>query len=210
MPTARTDEQIEAYFGTVCRALGDTPVVLQDYPPSSGVYFSASLLNRLFAELETLVVLKAEDCPGLRKISQFRAAEARGERRRVCVLVGNGGLYLPLELGRGADGAMTGFAFPEMLVGVCERIFAGDEEGAEDLYDAYLPLVRYEQQPGFGLAVRKEVLRRRGVLASAATRAPGPRMDADDHRDLDRLLARLGRRLAEFGALPPGLGAAAG
>ena len=194
-----TDEQIEGYFHAVCGALADTPVVLQDYPPSSGVHFSVSLLNRLFTDLPTLVVLKHEDWPGLRKLSRFRAAEESGARRRVSVLTGNGGLYLPLELERGADGAMTGFAFPEMLVQVCARHDAGDAAGAEDLFDAYLPLVRYEQQAGIGLAIRKEILRRRGVLSTAATRAPGPALDGEDGKELDRLLARLDRRLAEIG-----------
>jgi len=95
---------------------------------------------------------------------------------------------------------MTGFAYPEMLVEVCERFAAGDADGAEDLFDAYLPLMRNEQQMGIGLAIRKETLRRRGVIASAATRAPGPKMDAEDHRELDRLIARLRARLAEIGA----------
>jgi 4-hydroxy-tetrahydrodipicolinate synthase len=191
----RTDEQIEGYFHMVCGALGDAPIVLQDYPPSSGVYMSAPLLNRLFKDLPSLVVLKHEDWPGLRKLTKFRADEAAGNRRRPSVLVGNGGLFLPQELQRGADGAMTGFAFPEMLVQVCERHAAGDPDGAEDLFDAYLPLIRYEQQVGIGLAIRKETLRRRGVIASAKTRAPGPSLDADDHAELTRLIDRLERRL---------------
>ena len=201
MAGLRTDEQIEGYFRSVCEALGEVPIVLQDYPPSSGVTFSAPLLNRLFAELPSLKVLKHEDWPGLAKLTRFRAAEHRGERRRVSVLTGNGGLYLPLELRRGADGAMTGFAFPEMLVRVCEMFAAGDGEEAEDLFDAYLPLVRYEQQAGIGLAIRKEILRRRGVLDSAATRAPGPSLDGDDMKELDTLLDRLDRRLGETGGV---------
>lgn len=196
MQGLRTDQQIEAYFHGVCGALGNTPIVLQDYPPSNSVWFSVPLLNRLFTDLPSLKVLKHEDWPGLRKLSQFRAAEAANERRRVSVLVGNGGLFLPQELQRGADGAMTGFAFPEMLVEVCNRHHAGDSDGAEDLFDAYLPLVRYEQQIGIGLAIRKETLRRRGVLATAVTRAPGPALDQDDHNDLTRLMARLEDRLA--------------
>jgi 4-hydroxy-tetrahydrodipicolinate synthase len=199
----RTDEQIEGYFNAVTRELGSrVPVVLQDYPPSTGVYMSVPLVNRLIATLPSIKVFKHEDCPGLRKLSKLRAAEAAGERRRVSILVGNGGLYLVQELRRGADGANTGFAFPEMLVGVCDRFFAGDVEGAEDLYDIYLPLVRHEQQPGIGLAIRKEVLRRRGVIASAAVRAPGPSLDADDHREIDSLIARLERRLADYGRPP--------
>jgi 4-hydroxy-tetrahydrodipicolinate synthase len=199
MAGLNTDEKIETYFHAVCAALGDTPISLQDYPPSTGVWFSVALLNRLFTDLPTLKMLKHEDWPGLRKITQFRAAEARGERRRVSVLTGNGGLFLPLELARGADGAMTGFAFPEMLVRVCQLHGAGDTERAQDLFDAYLPLVRYEQQIGIGLAIRKETLRRRGVLASATTRAPGPKLDADDLAELEGLLRRLDRRLAELG-----------
>ena len=113
------------------------------------------------------------------------------------ILVGNGGLYLPQELARGADGAMTGFAYPEMLVEVCRLYTAGEAERAEDLFDIYLPLVRHEQQPGFGLAVRKEVLRRRGMIASARTRKPGPSLTTRDQAELDHLMARLERRLGD-------------
>ncbi len=200
MAGLNTDEKIEAYFHAVCDRLGETPIVLQDYPPSSGVWFSVALLNRLFTDLPTLKMLKHEDWPGLRKLTLFREAEARGERRRVSILTGNGGLFLPLELARGADGAMTGFAYPEMLVRVCDLHAAGDADAAADLFDAYLPLVRYEQQIGIGLAIRKEILRRRGIIASAATRAPGPKLDADDHAELDGLIRRQDRRLAALGA----------
>lgn len=191
-----TDEKIENYFHAVCRTLDGVPIVLQDYPPSTGVWFSTPLLTRLFADLPALKVLKHEDWPGLRKITQFRTSEAAGAHRRVSVLVGNGGVFLPLELARGADGAMTGFAFPEMLVQVCEKHIAGDTQGSEDLFDAYLPLMRYEQQIGIGLAIRKETLRRRGVIATAVTRSPGPALDVHDQAELTALLARLDRALA--------------
>jgi 4-hydroxy-tetrahydrodipicolinate synthase len=199
MSGLNTDEKIETYFHAVCKALGDTPIVLQDYPPSSGVWFSVPLLNQLFTDLPTLKMLKHEDWPGLKKITEFRAAEARGERRRVSILTGNGGLFLPLELARGADGAMTGFAFPGMLVRVCDLHASDDTDRARDLFDAYLPLVRYEQQIGIGLAIRKETLRRRGVLASPTIRAPGPKLDAEDISELEGLLQRLERRLNELG-----------
>jgi 4-hydroxy-tetrahydrodipicolinate synthase len=129
------------------------------------------------------------------------ADQERG--RRISILVGNGGIHLVQELYRGADGAMTGFAFPEMLVGVCERFFKGEKEAAEDLYDAYLPVVRHEQQPGIGLALRKETLHRRGILKSPRVRAPGPLLDADDKAELTHLLKRLDRALAALGARSP-------
>jgi 4-hydroxy-tetrahydrodipicolinate synthase len=191
----RTDDQIAAYVRTVCDALGDTPVVYQDYPPTTGVWLGASLWTRLVNAHPQLVMLKAEDTPGLDKLSAIRRAEAEGVMPRRSITVGNGGIFLPQSLQRGADGIMTGFSYPEMLVEVYERYLRGDVDGAEDCYDRYLPLVSYEQQPGYGLAVRKEVLRRRGAIAHASTRAPGPRLTAVDHAELDRLLARLAIRL---------------
>lgn len=191
----RTEEALTRYFDEVVSALGDIPWVYQDYPQSTGVSISVACLLGLMREHPSLVMLKHEDCPGLNKITRIRQAGGR----RVSILCGNGGLYLPQELARGADGAMTGFAYPEMLVQVVAR-WHDDPDRAEDLFDAYLPLVRYEQQPGFGLAVRKEVLRRRGVIASARTRAPGPSLTPTDHKELTRLVARLERTLESLDA----------
>ncbi|HEV7372674.1 dihydrodipicolinate synthase family protein [Arenibaculum sp.] len=198
--TVRTDDQIHGYYQGVAEALGPrTPFVLQDYPLSTGVQIAPPVINRIVAEVPGCVMLKHEDWPGLAKISALRAASDRGETRRISILTGNGGLFLPEELGRGADGAMTGFAWPEMMVDVW-RAHASDEvERAHDLFDAYLPLARYEQQPGFGLAVRKHLLARRGAIASAALRKPGPRLTPDDIAEIDRLVARQERRLKEIG-----------
>jgi 4-hydroxy-tetrahydrodipicolinate synthase len=194
MAGLRTEDQVRAYFETVTRALGPrVPICLQDYPPSSGVWLSVATIGHLVDAHPQIAVLKHEDHPGLGKLTRVR--EMLASRRRLAVLVGNGALHLPQELARGADGVMTGFAFPEMMVGVCRRFAAGDVEAAEDLYDAYLPLIRHEFQPGIGLACRKEILRRRGVLKSAAVRAPGPVLDARDLAELDGLLDRLERRL---------------
>ena len=113
-------------------------------------------------------------------------------------MVGNGGLYLPQELARGADGAMTGFAYPEMLVEVVALHKAGEVDRAEDLFDAYLPLVRHEQQPGFGLALRKEILFRRGAMSSPRVRAPGPVLNQTDKDELTRILGRVEKKLGEL------------
>jgi 4-hydroxy-tetrahydrodipicolinate synthase len=199
----KTETQIMAYFSDVIARLGgDIPVVYQDYPQSTQAHISAQGFLKIVDAHPSVVMFKHEDCPGLKKLSQVRRACDGTARRYISILVGNGGLYVPQELGRGADGVMTGFAYPEMLVGVCSLFRAGQSEEAEDLFDAYLPLVRHEQQPGFGLAVRKEILRRRGAIASAAVRAPGRKLDADDIKELEALLARLERRLARRGEVP--------
>jgi 4-hydroxy-tetrahydrodipicolinate synthase len=198
--TVRTDDQIVAYFEMVGETLGpQVPWVLQDHPVATGVQMSAGVILRILRNSPTCVMLKHEDCPGLAKLSAIRAASDRGELRRVSILTGNGGgLFLPEELSRGADGAMTGFAYPEMMVGVCRAHAAGDIERAHDLFDAYLPLARYEQQPGIGLAVRKHILAERGVIASAAIRKPGPKLSAADVADIALLTARQTRRLAQL------------
>jgi 4-hydroxy-tetrahydrodipicolinate synthase len=188
-----TEEKIYNYFAQVFAALGDdVPVCYQDYPFATRSDISVPLFNRMVSEFEQLVMLKHEDWPGLNKISRVRESSGNGVRR-VSIMVGNGGLYLPQELARGADGAMTGFAYPEMLVQVVQMHAAGEQDKAEDLFDAYLPLVRHEQQPGFGLALRKEVLYRRGVIASPTVRAPGPKLNAIDQEELTRLIERVER-----------------
>lgn len=197
--TIRTDEQIINYFHGAAEAIGiSTPFVLQDFPLASGVQISSAVILKLVEALPSCVMLKHEDWPGLAKIIALRKASEAGARR-ISILVGNGGIFLPEEMARGADGAMTGFAFPEMLVDVCAAGQAGDRERAQAIFDAYLPLVRYEQQPGLGLAVRKYVLARRGAIASAALRKPGPRLSPADIADIEFLLARQERRLAELG-----------
>ncbi len=200
-PTVKTDDQIVSYFDMVSETLGsDLPWVLQDHPVSTGVQMSASVVLRIIKNSPTCVMLKHEDCPGLAKMSAYRASSDKGDAKRISILTGNGGgLFLPEELSRGADGAMTGFAYPEMMVDVVKAHAGGDVERAHDLFDAYLPLSRYEQQAGIGLAVRKHLLAQRGVIASAAIRKPGPKLSAADLADLDRLVKRQTRRLAEIG-----------
>lgn len=199
--TVRTDDQITAYFDMVNETLGpDVPWVLQDHPVSTGVQMSTGVILKILKNSPTCVMLKHEDCPGLAKLSAIRAASDRGELKRISILTGNGGgLFLPEELTRGADGAMTGFAYPEMMVDVCAAHAAGNIERAHDLFDAYLPLARYEQQAGIGLAVRKHILCKRGVIASEAVRKPGPKLSAQDVADIARLTTRQEKRLAALG-----------
>lgn len=194
-----TEVAVQGYFAGVCEALGPTvPVCLQDYPMTTGVSLSVDTIVSLAERFRQIVMLKHEDWPGLNKLSAVRSRCAAGDAPRLSILTGNGGLFLPEELARGADGAMTGFAYPEMLVEVVARHASGDTDGADDLFDAYLPLVRYEQQLGLGLAVRKEILQRRGAISSARVRSPGPTLSIDDQAEITRLVDRLTARLKEL------------
>ena len=197
MPMAglKTDEAVLGYMRGVLKELGTSiPVCVQDYPQLSGVYFSAGCFLQMVDEFPQVVMFKHEEAPGLRKLSAIRRACDGNARRYISILCGNGGIHLPQEYRRGADGAMTGFAFPDMMVRMHALFAAGKADEAEDLYDLYLPILRHELQPGIGLALRKEILRRRGAIASAAVRAPGPKLERDDITELDQFLTRLERK----------------
>lgn len=195
----RTDDQIFAYFLTTAETLGKTPFVLQDFPQATSVQISTSVILKIIKTCPTCVMLKHEDWPGLNKITALRAASDKGETRRISILCGNGGLFLPEELGRGADGAMTGFAYPEMMVDVWQAHRRGEGARAQDLFDAYLPLARYELQQNIGLMIRKYTLAKRGVIASAALRKPAGRLSAEDITEIERLIARQEARLQALG-----------
>src|SRR5919112_946510 len=193
-PHLRTDDQITGYFTQAQEAIGDDiPWVLQDYPLTLSVQMTPAVIRKIVMDSPSCVMLKHEDWPGLEKISTLRGFEKDGSMRHISILCGNGGLFLDFEMERGADGAMTGYCFPDMLVDVVRLQKAGRRDEAHDLFDAHLPLVRYEQQPGAGLAVRKYVLKRRGILASEAQRKPGAPLSATARAEVDYILSRLGR-----------------
>ena len=193
-PSLRTDDQIVGYFAQAVEAIGaDVPFVIQDYPQGVSVVMAPGVIRRIVMAHPSCVMLKHEDWPGLDKITALRGLEAEGSLRHVPILTGNGGLFLDFEMERGADGAMTGYAFPDMLVDVVRLARAGERDAAHDMFDAHLPLIRYEQQIGAGLAVRKYVLMRRGAILSDTQRRPASRLGERSRAEVDYLLARLAR-----------------
>lgn len=188
----RGDVGVVRYFSAASEALGpDIPICVQDFPKANDVHISVDAWAGIVAACPTVVALKLEDEPGLGKLSAIREAEADG-LRRVTIFTGNNGIHLVQELARGADGAMTGFAFPDVLVEVIRLFRDGAPDAAEDLFDQYLPINRHELRTG--IAVRKEILRRRGALATATARYPAMPLGDGDRAELDRLLERVERK----------------
>jgi 4-hydroxy-tetrahydrodipicolinate synthase len=196
--TLKTDDQILGYFHNVAEALGQTPWVLQDFPLVTEVVIPTKVILQVMKDCPTCVMLKHEDWPGLEKITALRAASDAGARR-ISILCGNGGQFLLEEMLRGADGAMTGFAYPEMMADVVAAFNAGDETRARDIFDAYLPLVRYESQPGLGLTIRKHTLAQRGAIAHSTVRKPGPNLSIHTVTEVATLVARQNQRLGQIG-----------
>ena len=193
--TLRTDEAIAQYYRQASEAIGsDVPFVIQDYPLTFSVQMTPAVIRRIVTENPACAMLKHEDWPGLEKISALRAFERDGSMRHIPILCGNNALFLDFEMERGADGANTGYCFPDMLVDVVRLSAEGKRDEAHDLFDAHLPLIRYEQQPGPGLAVRKYVLMRRGIIACETLRKPGAQLTAAARAEVDYLLARLAKK----------------
>jgi 4-hydroxy-tetrahydrodipicolinate synthase len=178
-------EAVVAHYKALADAV-DLPIVVQDYPPISGFAMEAGLLARIAREIPAARTIKLEDPPTPFKTARILAAA--GETK-VAILGGLGGVFLLEELMAGAAGVMTGFAYPEVLVQVVTLYRAGKVDEAADVFYRFVPLMRFEFQEGIGMAIRKEVFRRRGALADGSTRAPGPVMDEKTRAALDRVLA---------------------
>ncbi|KAF7598913.1 MAG: dihydrodipicolinate synthase family protein [Candidatus Dactylopiibacterium carminicum] len=181
------------YYPAVAEAIG-IPVVIHDFPDSFGTELSADLVARLGRE-GGVGMIKMEEPPVGQKITRILDL-AEGSMR---VFGGLGGVYFLEELQRGAVGTMTGFAFPEILVRIHQHHAAGDLAAAAATFDRYCPLIRYEFQPKIGLALRKAIYMRRGVIACDAIRSPGMRIDPITLRELEATVARVGLSLAHRG-----------
>ena len=177
-------EAVVRHFKALADAV-DIEIVVQDYPPISGFTMEPALLARIAREIPRARTIKLEDPPTPFKTS--RIIEAAGDTA-VRIFGGLGGVFLLEELLAGATGAMTGFAFPEILVQIVKLFRAGRVEEAADTFYRTVPLMRFEFQEGIGMAIRKEVLHRRGALASPATRAPGAVLDQTTREALDRVM----------------------
>ena len=183
MPKLNSDAVLR-HYAAVAEAV-DIPIVVQDYPPISGYAMEPWLLARIAREVPAARTIKLEDPPTPFKTSRI-LAEVKD--LQVDIFGGLGGVFLLEELLAGSAGAMTGFAYPEALVDIVSRYKSGDVDGAAEVFYRFVPLMRFEFQEGIGMAIRKEVLRRRGVVADPIVRAPGAKLDANTLAALDRVL----------------------
>jgi len=198
----RNLDAVREYYRRVHDAT-TVPIVVQDEPVFSGVVMPAAFLASVTDALPRARAIKLEEIPVPVKASQVLAAA----KQPVAVYGGMGGVYFYEELLRGAVGTMTGFAFPEVLVAVYKAFTSGDRVGARSIFFHYLPLISYEGQPVIGLTLRKEIFRRRGIIASAALRHPGAALDAGSRAELDDILGALD--LSRSGTAPIRVGVAA-
>ena len=182
----KSDAAILALYSEIAETISG-PIVVQDFPPVNDVIMSPAVLAQIAEAIPNARYLKLEDPPLMQKIDAIRVCTDKFE-----IFGGLGGMFLLEELGRGASGTMTGFAFTEILVAVYEALRAGDGCRAEAIFDKYLPLIRFENQPVINLTIRKTLLQRRGAIAEAGPRPPYHRIDAGTEAEIDWILRRVG------------------
>jgi 4-hydroxy-tetrahydrodipicolinate synthase len=178
------DDRILQLYQQIAQSIS-IPIVLQDHPASADVHMSTGLISRILRAVPSVGCVKEEAVPTAPKIRQLREDFTE---RRVPILSGLGALYAPFDLEAGADGFNTGFAFPEVMQALVTAARSADWPLVHRIYGRFAALIVYEQQPG--VAVRKELLRRRGLLESPRVRHPGATISAAQSAQLDALLAR--------------------
>lgn len=180
-----SDDRVFRHFSAITAATG-LPVVLQDHPASSGVHMPAELMLRMIRELPSISCVKEEAVPTAPKI---RALKAGMRERSIPILTGLGALYGLFDLEAGSDGFNTGFAFPEVLMAMVAAANDTKWQRVREIYTQFLPLIVFEQQPG--VAVRKEILRRRGAITSNRVRQPGAPLNQETEKQLAGLMEAL-------------------
>lgn len=181
-----TDEEVIVLYEQIASAIVQ-PIVVQDYPVVNNINMTPDMLAALAERVPYARYLKLEDPPLMQKISAIRA-----RTDRLAIFGGLGGMFFLEELKRGADGTMTGFAFTEVLVAVFKAFSEGQITEAERIFDHYLPLIRFENQPVINLTIRKELLCRRGAIAHPVLRNPSAPIDRGTHEEIDWILKRVG------------------
>ena len=177
------DNALFTHYARIADAVS-IPIVVQDYPRTSGVNMSPEFIARLADKIPAAQYLKLEDPPTPPKISAIR--KLIGDK--MGIFGGLGGVFLLEELARGSAGAMTGFAYPEALVEICRHMAEGDQAAAERVFNKHLSLMLFEFQEGIGVAIRKYALHSRGLIDYPKVRAPGPGVTQETQNEFHRLV----------------------
>jgi len=187
--TRPNEAAVQRHYEMLADAV-DVPIVVQDFPAGSGTYMTPAFIGALAADIPACRWLKLEDDPTAQKVSAILAANAD-----IGIFGGLGGNFMLEELQRGVIGMMTGFGFPEILVSIYRDFRAGETDKARDTFYHYLPLIRYENQAGLNLPLRKLIYQKRGAIDHATPRRPYPSLDSTTLVELDALLAHLGLKV---------------
>jgi len=184
---AKTNPQSTFSYYAAAQDVTQVPIVVQDLPEQTGVHMDPAFIAKLHSELPDAKYLKLEDPPTPQKVTRVKEAT----NGSMGIFGGLGGAFLFEELRRGAVGTMTGFAYPEVLVAIHRYMSEGETERARSIFYKWLPIIRYENSAGVSLAIRKEIMKRRGFVSRADVRPPTPPIGDDTLDELTDLMNSL-------------------
>ena len=180
------DQALLGYYLQVDETV-DIPLVIHDYPAVTGITMSIELIAKMYEQGKNLNYLKLEDPPTGAKMQAL--AKLAGPDLKVFGALG--GMYALEELELGAVGIMTGFVFAGLLVELYDLVQSGKMDKAAELFYDFVPLNRWEFQPGIGISFRKEIFKRLGVFKTAVVRHPGAEAGEECVRQMWRMIEHL-------------------
>jgi len=176
-PTDQVLDHVEAVADAV-----SVPVVVQYAPMFTGTTIPPARLAGLADRVANLEYYKVEASPAGPYITDLL------EQSDVDVLVGNAGWQMLDAYDRGAVGVMPGSPLAPAYVEIQDRYDRGNREEAAELHAELLPLLNHiTQSLEMALHYGKQILDRRGLIGSTATRAPAYDPDRGDDRRFETL-----------------------
>lgn len=173
-------EAIFGFYRAVAAAAGELTVMVQNYSGPAGTPMSAAQVVRLLREIPNVSYAKEETTNAGHLMT---ATMAGAGAACLGVMGGVGSRYLLDEYRRGACGTMPACQVTDVHAQIWNALDGGDPERARALFNRLLPLLNLEAI--FGVALYKEVLKRRGVIAHTTIR--GYKSSSLDEYDLQEL-----------------------
>ena len=171
------------FYQAVADEADGLKVFIQNWSGVQGTPMGAALVIRLLKEIPNVSYSKEETT----NAGHLMTATLAGAGDACLGIMGGiGGRYLFDEVRRGACGTMPACQTTDIHAQIWNTLDGGDEAGARKLFNRLLPMLNMEAL--YGAALYKEVLRRRGVIATATMRGvkTSP-LDVFDHQELDAL-----------------------
>jgi dihydrodipicolinate synthase/N-acetylneuraminate lyase len=181
-PDAGSREYIHDYYRSIAEA-AQMPLFVQH----TGGSLNAALIAELIRDIDWARYVKEETSPSGHSIT---AALTAVDEHCHGVFGGASGQWMVPEMRRGAAGFVPHAHVTDIFVQVWDAFQGGDEAGARAIFECLEPMESLLGMVGQRLC--KEVLVRRGVIATATMRQPGAaELDAYDWHEFDIAMRRM-------------------
>lgn len=178
-----TEKEIRTFYSAISDATS-LPIFVQNYGGPGGTSMSAQLVADLIKTVPNARFLKEET--DFASVVMSEVMTLAGDALEG-TMGGKASIKLLDEYRRGICGTMPACEVSDVHVALWNALEQGDQDRAKQIYRLILPLLSFEV--GYGPAVYKEVLRRRGIIDCASFRQTGGRvLDASAHVELDDIL----------------------